>query len=323
MRHLPALLRISAAVGLTCAFAACRPEDPPIGRLAVEPAFVHLAYPRFHVVRFVFTPSRALPTVGTGALAEPPIVFVHLLDRAGEVIRTFDHELPRPWREESVIDYDVVLHQSAIAPALPPGEYRLSAGLLVDGTQRVTLEVAEGSERVSRGEYVVATIDVPAVDESLPMFYFSSSFRPVERTLDEQHPAVRWFAGESILRVGEVAGAGEVFLGLRIPPHDTAEAELRVEAGAIEPAIWITSPCSGREVRVTGAGRHDVRLPLERAPDGSQGCEVRLAPNFRFQTRVPGEPAFSALLEVLSWSASSPSASAALAGGTEFPAGSR
>jgi hypothetical protein len=63
--------------------------------------------------------------------------------------------------------------------------------------------------------------------------------------------------------------------------------------------LWVTSSCSDRQVRLAGAGRHEVLLPLAR----SAACEVRLAPNFRLEPSKPGREPRTALLEAVSWAA--------------------
>lgn len=287
-RHVPALL-----IPIAVLAAGCGPRTAELAAVAAEPRFVHLAYPRFLAVRLRWEPLAPLPPVA-GAR---PIVFVHLLDREGDVVRTFDHALPDGWKDGEAFEYEVELFQSAIAPALPAGEYVLSAGLLLDEGRRARLRVIDGEE-VARREYRVAAVDVPPGDEALPMFRFSSAFQPVEPSGDVQFPARRWFDGEATLEVAEVAGAGTIYLVLQIV-GESPDFSLRLEEGAAEPALWVTSSCSDKQVRLAGAGRHEVLLPLAR----SAACDVRLAPNFRLEPHRPGLAARSALLEAISWSA--------------------
>lgn len=295
LRHVSPVLRTLAPLAVGVAVVAgCGPRTAEMAAVSAEPRFVHLAYPRFVVERLRWEPLAPLPPVAAGGR---PIVFVHLLDREGDVVRTFDHELPGGWREGEAFEYDLELFQSAIAPALPAGEYRLSVGLLLADDRRGRLRVIGGDE-VARREYRIAAVDVPPGDEALPMFRFSSAFQPVEPSGDVQFPARRWFDGEATLEVAEVAGSGTIYLVLQIV-GESADYGLRLEAGAVEPALWVTSSCSDRQVRLAGAGRHEVLLPLS----ASAPCDVRLAPNFRLEPRAPGLEPRSALLEAISWSA--------------------
>ena len=56
-------------------------------------------------------------------------VMVHLLDEAGTVVRTFDHPFPGDWSVGDVRSYQIEIFQSALAPPLAKGEYRLMVGL--------------------------------------------------------------------------------------------------------------------------------------------------------------------------------------------------
>jgi hypothetical protein len=291
LRHLPAGL---TSLLLLIASAGCG-RPPEVAAVSADPSFLHLAYPRFLSVRLRWEPLTELAGLPPG---RRPVAFVHLLDREGDVMRTFDHELVAAWRPGQPFDDEVKLFQSAIAPALAPGEYRLTVGLLLGEEERAALRVA-GGEEVARGEYRIAIVDAPPADEGLPMFRFSSAFQDVETTGDVQFPTHRWFDGEAALEVSEVAGAGTLYLVLQIP-GESDQFGLRLEQGAAQPALWITSPCSTAEARLAGAGRHEVLLPLAAS---AVPCAVRLAPNFRLEPMEPGGTPRSALLEAVSWSA--------------------
>jgi hypothetical protein len=290
-----ALLALAAAVSL-----GCRGDDAPIARLTVEPAFLHLAYPRWSDVdvRFELLDESA----GVRA-ARSPIVFVHLLNDQRDVVRTFDHPLPgfpasSPNAAEGLIEYDLPLHQSALAAPLPPGEYRLTMGVVdADGTRWPL-----SGEAVAKREYLVAKVDVPPADDVEPLFTFSSQFFANEAGSDVQYPAIRWFEGEARLRIAEVAGSGSVLMVLHIPASDTRGYVLELETGATEQSVFISSPCSETQTQRSGAGRHVVRLPLRSAPTGG-ACEIRLAPNFRLKPDEPGGLPRTAVIESLAWAA--------------------
>jgi hypothetical protein len=288
------VLGVLGVLAIAGGLAACKRREPAVGRVTANPAFIHLAYPRWAPTMLRWRMDRPL---GVGPL---PTVFVHLLDGEGDVVRTFDHVLPREWRAGEIAEYPVDLHQSALGGALPPGEYRLAVGLVSDAGARWELE----GEAVARREYAVARVDVPATDEALPMFYYSDKFFDIEPGRDAQYPATRWFEPEAALRAAEMAGPGTVFMVILIPGEDSPDFDLEIEAGAEQPALWVSSPCSQTQVQIAGAGRHSVRLPLAKAPVGSQGCEIRLAANFRLRPRDPSGRVRAASLEALSWSAS-------------------
>jgi hypothetical protein len=282
---------------------ACRGDEAPIARLTVEPAFLHLAYPRWSDVDVRF---ELLDETARARAAKAPIVFVHLLNDQRDVVRTFDHPLP-PLPPPSAapataaggrIEYPLPLHQSALAAPLPPGEYRLTMGVVdADGTRWPL-----SGEVVARREYLVAKVDVPPADDVEPLFTFSNQFFANEAGSDVQHPAIRWFEGEARLRIAEVAGSGSVLIVLHIPAIDTRGYVLELEAGATEPSVFISSPCSETQTQRSGAGRHVVRLPLRSAPTGG-ACEIRLAPNFRLKPEEPGGLPRTAVIESLAWAA--------------------
>lgn len=271
-----------------------------MARLTVEPAFLHLAYPRWADVTFNFEILRSLPAAANGAPTEAnaPIVFVHLLDAERDVVRTFDHPFPGTFKAGETATYSLALHQSALAPPLPPGEYRLTVGIVTPDGERWPMS----GEAVARREYLVARVDVPAADDAEPLFTFSKEFFDSEPGTDVQVPAIRWFNGEPQVRIAEVAGSGSVLVGLQIPPADTRGYVLETETGATEASLFVSSPCSGTQTQLSGPGRHLVRLPMTAAPAG-QTCEIRLTSNYRLRPLEPGGVPRVAVLETLSWAA--------------------
>ena len=114
----PPMRQLSALVVVAACLAGCRGEPRPVARLGVEPHTVRLGFPELREVHFNWQPMSALGDGGA------PVVFVHLLDRQGKVLRTFDHPFPGAWQEGVPASYDVKLYQSALAKPLAPGPVR-------------------------------------------------------------------------------------------------------------------------------------------------------------------------------------------------------
>ena len=117
-------------------------ESAPVASLAVEPLSVDLPFPQSARLHFRWTPQ-----VARGEMGENPIVFVHLIDSEGEMVRTFDHPLHMgDWAVGSESDYEVEIYQSDLAPGLDPGVYQLTAGLYDLGGERYGLLTEQGAE---------------------------------------------------------------------------------------------------------------------------------------------------------------------------------
>ena len=286
-----------AAAGLLVAgglgVAGCRGAARPVATLRIEPAELALPYSGFVTLRATFTPK-----VERRELGEQPIVFVHLLDEPGSVVRTFDHPLPSGWEKGHELAYEIRLYQSALAEPLPARTYMLSIGLLGAKGARCALD-AHGEE-VDRGEYAVAQVSVPTPGASLPRFRFSDSWLPAEGGGNRQILARRWLsASEGTLVAGDLAGPGRLWLELLVP-GDGPRGRLVLDTGASEPAVSLTSTCAPEKSLLTGSGSH--RVELEVATRGPAECEVRFATNFRLVSESsPLRPTLA--LENLAWAA--------------------
>jgi hypothetical protein len=266
---------------------ACGDAGDPVARLTASQAEVTLPHGRRVPLELRWEPLRPL------AAGVTPVVFVHVLDAEGLVVRTFDHPFPAPWRPGTPVTDVVALQQSALAPALPAGDYSLAAGLYDGASERWPL--ATDVEEVARQEYRLARVVVPPNDARAPSFAFSEQWHPVEATGDRQTVARRWLAGDGTLEVTRLPGAADLVLAVSIP---VIEPPLRVvlEPGASVPALAVLSECSGFAASVSGAGRHELRVPVP----ASGSCRVRLAPNF--SVLEPGSPRKLAVaLEHLAW----------------------
>lgn len=285
-RTIPALL--------VAALAGCAAEPPPVAELAASPSQIELGWPQFAEIRLSIDPGAELP----GGEA-PPIVFLHLLDEPGSVVRTFDHALPQPWRVGRRIEYGVRLHQSALGEPLEAGTYLLSVGLYRPEGERYPL--ATGGEAVSRFEYRIATVTVAAPDARTPRARFSDNWLPPEAGADRQVVARRALrgGGAGTIRFGPVESAGRLFVGLVIPGRTEPSARLEILDGGTLPKVRIQSSCGGGQPEVSGAGRVDVDLEVPPAA-GARECEISIAPNFQVTSSERAE-ATSVILEALSW----------------------
>lgn len=206
-----ALATLAVLVGLL----ACGPGGRPVADLTSDRSQIDLAYPETVDFELTLTPRAARPTAGN------LLLFVHLLDEPGSVVRTFDLPLDRPWSAGEAQRLRVRLHQSALAEPLPPGDYLLTAGLYAPGAdttgERFTLNAGH---EVARQEYRLATVRVPAPSAELPRFRFSDRWLPAEPGTDRQVLARRWLAGGGApgeLEIGPLAGPGALWIRLEIP----------------------------------------------------------------------------------------------------------
>ena len=278
---------------LPLAFSGCGGDDaPPVAEVSVTPKTVNLPFPELHTVSLTWQPSAPLDGF-TGT----PTVFVHLLDERDEVVRTFDHQFPGRWREGVPTTYEIDLYQSTLAPALPKGRYRLTLGLAGEGKQRWALGGL--GEPIARREYLAAKVEVPAPPankKSGPRFTFSEQWLPPEPGGDRQVLARRWLTQTGGLRVAGLRQPGSVWLVLRIPESGTAGA-VNVEGGGL-PSVNLEGSCGGYEASISGAGIHEVEMPVADPPKNGQ-CRVTLRPNFSF-----GSPGRSVALENVAWAPS-------------------
>jgi hypothetical protein len=282
----------SSALLALCA-AGCTGSHDPVGMLAVAPATVTLGYAEAKTFRFTWSPTAPLD-----AAAGTPIVFVHLLDAGGEVVRTFDHPFPRPWQPQAPVNYDVTVYQSVLAPALPAGRYRLTVGLYrAKSGERWPLEVSAGQEPLPRFEYPVAWVDVPGTSPG-PRFAFSPSWLPAEPGSDRQILASRWLgAGEGTIRIDGLRGPGTLRLSVLIPRTEGPNETLEVADGT-GPSVVVSATCGDMEAGFSGSGSHEFEIPVTEPPPGGS-CEVRLAPNFVL--RRAGSEERSVRLDNLAW----------------------
>jgi len=278
---------------LAVAALACSPGSSPVGVLTFDPPVVELAWPEIAEVRIRIQAERELP-----AGASQPIVFLHLLDEPGSVVRTFDHALPGVWQVGREFDYTVRVAQSALAEPLAEGQYLLSLGLYTPELGRFALRST--SEQVAKLEYKVAEVRVPPAAPDGPRVRFSEGWLPTEPGADRQILARRSLAGGVVgtLQFGPLAGPGRIYLRVEIPDETSDVARVDLAAGESQPKLRVSSSCGGEQIEVAGAGGFDLDLavPAGAAPS----CEIALEPNFQVRWRNRAE-ATSARLAQVAW----------------------
>jgi len=280
-----------AGLAVLLACAACRAPSPALAKLEAHPAHLRLGFAEATEVELALEPLAPLPRD-----VENPIVFLHLLDESGIVVRTFDHPLPAPWQRGEEIRYRARIHQSALAEPLEPGIYTLTAGLYERDNGRFPLQSLGGE--VAREEYRIAIVEVPTLETAMPHARFSEGWRPTEAGIDRQVVARRKLGGSGpgSIRFGPLEGPGKILLGVVVPGGGGAQrVELQPDAGLAK--IQIASSCGG-EIEVTGAGGHELEIDV---PAGAPAdCELEVRTNFVVRSGESAE-ATSARLELLAW----------------------
>lgn len=282
---------------LLAALAGCGDDaaPPPVGQLEVSPKTFRLGAGEIKTVSLKWTPTAPLEE-----LKGSPTVFVHLLDDSGEVVRTFDHALPQTWTVGTPISYDIDVFQSAIAPPLPPGKYRLTVGLFDQENKRWAL--AGLGEEIAKREYLAASVDVTA-ETTLPRLEFPPMWMPAEEGGDRQVVARRWLTTQGAIRFFDVKNPGKAWMMVRIPDGAGPGQRLVVDDGSNTPTVVIRSFCGDVSMSLSGPGFHTFEIDVKGQPPGdAQACRVLFAPNFHLVT--PDSPAHrSVSLENLAWRA--------------------
>jgi hypothetical protein len=304
---------------LLAGLAGCRHELPPVATLDAQPRSLVLGYPQTAVTRLTWTPE----TKGEEAAPAEPLVFVHLLDPKGVVVRTFDHPFPQRWAGGVPVSYDLKLYQSALAPPLDPGKYRLSIGLVDHSGKRWPLSGLGAP--IGRHEYLAADIEA-APQPAGPQFAFSPAWLPLQAGTDKQVLARRLLSDQpGEIRVEGIPGPGSVWLTLRIPLGDGANEKVVFhDPAATSPAVVVRGTCGSVETGISGSGPHEVEMPVAAAEAAGTsaaggaggGCRISLVPNFHIVSPASPEP-YSVALQVLSWAPAA--AHAPALGGGEAP----
>ena len=291
---LPGLAVIAAFGALAAALAGCG-GDEPVAQVKAEPAAVRMAYPQPVPVRLTWTPEKPIESE-TGQL----LVFAHLLSGPKRVVRTFDHPFPQPWTPGKPVSYTLALDQSALAPPIAPGSYRLSIGLYDGDRERWALG---GGEEIARREYALVDVEVPPTPPPSPKFAFGTAWGAVEKTGDSQTLLRRWIDGMATLGISAVPAAGSVVLKVRIPEVNQQGGErLLLDAGTQRPLVIVGTTCDGKRRRMGGFGLHTIEVPVA----AGQSCDIVLNPRFKVARVDTIEPRSPAFLEALLWKPEAP-----------------
>lgn len=274
---------------------ACKPSETPVASLRVEPSQLQLAFPG--VVELELSWEMDLPLDG---IQGEPLVFVHLIDEQGDVLRTFDHRLDFAWQPGQTRQYVIPLYQSALAPPLEPGTYGLTIGLYDSAGRRWPLLV--DGEESGRHEYLVANVEIGSESIEAPMFFFSPAWLPLESGRDAQVVARRRLGdAEGTIRVTECPDRGRIWMLIRIPSTEAESGQMVLDEGASAPEVRITSTCGLEEIGVSGPGTHEIEIALSPAEkDLLEECELQLRPNFHL-LQEDALTRRSLALEVLAW----------------------
>jgi hypothetical protein len=294
----PSLLATAAlAALLAVAPLACGGgEGAPVAKLSLEPGAVDLPYGSFTDLDLAWTPRAELEGV-TGQLR----LFAHLLDPKGRLTRTFDQGLPDDWQVGQSQHAKLRLYQSLLAPPLAAGDYTLTVGLYDDSGRRWPLDT-EG-ERRGRDEYEMVAVHVPKKSAGLPAFEFSPTWSPTLAGSDRQVVAFRWLHGDGSIHLSEIQGPGTLWARIQIPAVETAGMRRQIEdsEGGDEARLGLSAGCSGFEAGVSGAGSHDIDIPVT---TDSGRCTVTYDPNFVMIANDPAavtDAGRTLLLEALAW----------------------
>jgi hypothetical protein len=260
---------------LAVAVSGCGGKMEPVARMTVASPTVTLTYPGLAHLDTTWEATAPLEKLGA-----PPVVFVHLLDAAGKVDRTFDHPFPEAWRAGAPMTDRIPLWQSAMAPPMAPGRYQLSLGVWDPASRRRWPLAVDGVE-VDDDEYIAATVEVLPAASSGPAVVFGDGWLPVEPTGDRQTFARRWLIDRGRLEFTGLAGPIAVGLRLASPAADGEDRRLVLDEGATAADLVISSFCAADILHFEPVGRADLVLTLRPAA-GATSCAVDLVPNLVF-----------------------------------------
>jgi hypothetical protein len=250
----------------------CRPGDePPVARVVASPAVLELDYGRMEPLELRW---EMLAPLAEGEEGPEPLVFVHLIDeREGRLPRrTFDHRFPSGWEPGRTVTHTVHLYNSAIAPAIAPGEYRLRVGLYDGSERRWPLAAERGDSQ--RRHYDVATVRSRVPESSSPRFHFSGEWLPAEPGGDRQTVARRWLTGAGGIEISDLPSTGGRLWMMLFLPEAVEGTRLVLEKGDA-PSLGISADCSGFEAHLVGTGVRELSIPT---PADVETCTVTLEP---------------------------------------------
>lgn len=240
------------------------PPPQPMARLSAGASIVELPFAQSASLSLTWSPLASREDLGSR-----PIVFVHLLDAEGDVLRTFDHPLDLlAWRVGEDLSYDLELFQSSLTEPLDPGRYPLTVGLYELGGERYGL--VSDSPDIGTQEFRIAEVVVPDGVEPLARIGFAGDWQAPERSGDNQVPVRRWLGNGGGLTFDNV----NVPLDLHLQLNLLEEIQGSTLEGSGEVHLRAISSC-GEGIELFTAGVHRVDLRLDPPEDASQ-CSVDL-----------------------------------------------
>ncbi len=264
----PALLTVALALGLLAA--GCSRGGAPLASLKLSTTEIQLPYGALVVVAMRMECLRELP-------AGPMVLFTHLLDAEGKIVRTFDRPFSVARVQGCVVTTPLTLWQSALSAPLPAGRYRLRVGLSSARRGRIPLAV-EGVVGHRRG-YEVAQVVVPELSEPWPRLVLDGTWKAPASAEDRQLPGQRWLESDGDIVVKGIRHEQTLRLSVRLLEAEENGLKLVLQEGETQPAFTLEANCDAGRGRFVGAVDHDLRVRL--TPSGETNeCRLHLAPNF-------------------------------------------
>lgn len=230
---------------------ACGGDREPVARLAISPSTITLAPGRCATVTLKWEMLRPLDR-----LRGQPYVFVHLIERAHKVKRTFDHPLPSI--ASSTVEYPIDVCQSLLAPPLEPRRYMLSAGLF-DSEWGYRWPLTSAGTDLGEREYALATVVVPAPGDNGEIEFRGGWGPPVDTYPDKQVVVRRNIARRASLYIARRAS-------------DNLRMVIRSDGRSV-----VANGCDGMTHELPG-GHHVVSLPA------CDGGEIQLSGNMAIES---------------------------------------
>lgn len=283
-------IRYFASLGLLTLlplFACSEAPQEPVASLTAVPAQLELPFGYSSPLELRW---KMIETLGEGV--GEPLVFVHLLDDEGAVRLTLDHPFPGAWQADGEAVGSLRMYHSALASALPPGTYRLTAGLY-RGERRFALDA--GAD-IGRLEYELGKVVVPRAKLTGPQYSFSGSWGAAQPGSDQQVRARRWLASDGSLDISKIPGAGSLWLQLRLPRAGDG-MQLVLEEGEREPSVRLTGSCGEMEVELRGGSVEEVAIPV---PTGTESCQLQFDANFHL-VNLENLGTATLILEQMGW----------------------
>ena len=267
----------AAALAALLLWTGCAQEPAaPVANLSVGTDSVTLPFGSTATLDVMFR-----PLVDRASLGSEPIIFVHLLDGAGDLKRTFDRPLDTAdWQVGVELVQTIDLYQSYLAEPLDAMTYRITVGLYDVGGERYALE--SGNALVGNEEYQVADLVVPKGSEAPAEVEYLGDWQDFETPDETQIVRRRWLGDGGGLAVGPVSETLRLTLSLMLP-EEVPGSDL---AGSGRSFVKLVGNCSP-DTAVDGAGRHEVVLVLS-PPEEGERCEIEMQAEAVWTDRAEG-----------------------------------